>query len=117
MICTDRIARAQALALKSGLQDTGEAMGDFDEAAECSLISCARGVDQDAALDRLSGKTRKEVYTFLQGAGRVTAVDRDLGHERMSQAVRHYIFRPFSFIKNVRADRHASGTLSLHPSC
>src|SRR6266404_3639392 len=75
MICTDRIARAQALSFKGRLQNSGEPMCDFDEAAEGTLISGGGRVDQDATLDRLSGQIREKIYALLQGAGGVAAVD------------------------------------------
>lgn len=71
MICAYWIAGAQAFAFKRGLQNLVKAMGDFDEAAQGSLVSCAGGVDQDAVLDRLSGQPRKQVDAFFQGAGRI----------------------------------------------
>lgn len=108
MICAYRIARAQLLTFKGGLQNLGKAVGNLDEAAQCSLVSRARGVDQDAALDRLSGKPREKVYAFFQSAGRVAAVDRHLGHEGVSQAVRHYVFRPLALVENIRADGQPS---------
>ena len=116
MICADWVAGAQALAFKGGLQNLGKAMGDFDEAAQGSLVSCARSVDKDAALDWLTRKPREKVYAFFQGAGRVAAVDRDLGHEGMSQAVSHDVFRPLALVENIRADGHAPRTLCVYPS-
>jgi hypothetical protein len=39
VVGADGIARAQPSALKSRVQDPSEPMRDFDEAAECALIS------------------------------------------------------------------------------
>lgn len=116
MICAYWVAGAQALAFKGRLQNLGKPMGDFDEATQGSLVSCARGVNQDAALDRLTRKPREKVYAFLQSAGRVTAVDCHLGHKGMSQAVSHDVFGPLALVENVRADGHAPRTLCIQPS-
>jgi hypothetical protein len=56
VVGTDGIAGAEALAFEGGRQHAREALSDFDEAAEGALVSCRRGIDQDAALNRLPGR-------------------------------------------------------------
>ena len=49
-------------------------------------IAGGSGVDEHAAANRFAGRARQDVDAFLEGAGRITAIDRHLRHQRVREA-------------------------------
>src|SRR5271170_3125768 len=90
-------------------------MRDFDEAAEGALVSCRRGVDQDAALNRLPRRLRKQIDALLEGARGIAAIDGDFRHQGVRETMRHDVCGPLALAKAVRADRLAPAALGADP--
>ena len=100
---------------QSGLENSDKPPCDLDETAQRALIAGAGGVDQDPALNWLPWHTREHVEALFQCAGRISAIDRDLGHEGMRETVCHHIFGPLAFAEAVLAHQYAPGTLGVDP--
>src|SRR5271155_5501131 len=97
------IAGTKTLPLQRGLEYSDKPTRDLHEPAQCALIACGGGVDQDPALNWLPWNRRQHVETLFQCAGRVSAIDCDLGHQGVPKTVRHHILGPLAFAEAVLA--------------
>src|SRR5205814_500773 len=92
MIGTDRVVRADHQTLESTPNDRGEPCGRGDEPAERPLSACACSIDQDAAA--VAAVWCAEcVDPLLERACGIAAVEGDLGHQGMTQAVQQHVGR------------------------
>ena len=93
VIGADRIVRTQFEPLQSCVQDAPERSGRRNEAAEGALVPGGRRVDQDtkAAGRSEPGRIPQRIDALLQGAGRIAAFERDLGHQRVREPVQHRV--------------------------
>ena len=110
-----RITRAEPEAFDCRSKDSGKSLGDLDKTAQGSLVPGRCGVNQNAAANRLMWCPRQEVDSFLQSACGVAAIDRDLGHQRMGEAVRQDVLRPIPISEAICADHDSFGTLRCNP--
>ena len=112
MIRAYRVTRAKADAIESRREHPSKSPSNLNQTTKGPLVSRRSGVNQNPALDGLAGRPWQNIDALFQGAGRITAVDRDLCHESVGETMRHDVLCPLTVLQAVGTDLHACG-----PSC
>ncbi|ESY81893.1 hypothetical protein X740_07970 [Mesorhizobium sp. LNHC221B00] len=96
VIRANGIVRTDSKAIQRTSKNLGKPGSSRDEATQRSLGAGACRVDEDAAtIDLAASLTRERVDPLFQRACRIAAIQGDLGHESMGNAVKQDVWRPW----------------------
>ena len=94
VVGADWIVGADGGALQCTAKNMRKAGHGPHQAAQGALRPRGGGVDQDAEAARRSANAGQGIDTLLERARRIAAVERDLRHQRMREAVQQNVRRP-----------------------